>query len=382
MVTIVLYGLFILCVGFSGGLLIRKKVSEKLDRFQPIHVSHSRLLILSGLSLAVSFLIVRDQIFEMILMNQTGYSLTSDGRSAIPLFSIHQALNRLAVIPLAIGTPLLFCGSQGRYLIGSKSFLVSLSYFVLITCVFMYGFMLGNKAESFAGLITGVLIYLSNTPRARIGILAIWGSAMFMVIALVDYIRTVPLGDILSGRFEHDSLIRAPLEVFRSNEAFATHFSMYGVISHDVPLIYGKGVAALVTAFVPRILWSARPAVTYAYYAEELGLPIDQGFTLHHATGWYLNFGVPGVIIGGSVLGIVWASLFRKMQQPGPHVIVGLVGFTFITGGMADFVRAGIASYKGLVLYNIIFPWLVAMFASGKLFSQEGIGDFMRASKK
>lgn len=367
MATLALYGAFVLSVGLTCLVFARRRLDDDNDQRNDLQLQHWRLLVISTVALVGSFLIVRNQLLEVAIANQTGYSLTSGGRDAIPLFSLHQSLNRIMVMPLAVGVPLLFSRENGRYLVAHGGPGTRIFYGVLVACVLVYGFLLGNKAEAFAGLLTGTLIYLTNTPRARVGGLVAGGAVCFVAIALIDYVRSVPLGDLASGVVDQENMLRAPLEIFRSNEAFATHFSLYGIIDRDVPLIHGRGVVALLTAFVPRLMWPDRPPVTYAHYAESLGLPEDQGFTLHHAAGWYLNFGAAGVVIGGFILGLVWSTLHNRLHRRETAATFGLIGFAFVTGGLADFIRAGIASYKGLLIYNVLLPWFIVVLGSCRL---------------
>ena len=53
-------------------------------------------------------------------------------------------------------------------------------------------------------------------------------------------------------------------------------------------------------------------------YAESLGIyegATGQGFTVHHATGWYLNFGTWGLIAGALLVGIIWAECYNAHNR-------------------------------------------------------------------
>lgn len=362
--TLILYWLFVMAVAMTVVLFVRPSSRALRQPGGVLRIRHSLLLVISIMALIGSAFIIRGQLLEVAMANRSGYDLTSQGGDVVPLFSLHQSLNRLSVMPLAIGIPLLFSRSSSRYLVAESTLTLRIAYILIVAAVFAYGFLLGNKAELFAAMLSGVVIYVlnSDTPNYRGMILG--ALLMFGGIAIIDYIRTVPVGDVLDGRIDSERLVKAPLEILSSNEAYATHFSMYGVLYHRLPHTYGKGIVSAAAAFVPRVVWRDRPPLTYKYYADQLGLPETQGFTLHHATGWYINFGSTGVLIGGALLGGVWVLLFRRIQMGGALAIVGLIGFAFVTGGFADFVRAGIASYKSLVLYNVVFPLLVVRLAS------------------
>ena len=91
--------------------------------------------------------------------------------------------------------------------------------------------------------------------------------------------------------------------ILQSNEAFAAHFSLYGTLKFNVAPTIGWSVYSLAASIVPRMVWADRPEDVYPYYAEQVGVNPDQGYTLHHATGWYLNFGFTGIIAGGLFVG-------------------------------------------------------------------------------
>ena len=363
--ALVLYWLFVMAVAVAVLLFVRPASRVSLQPGDALRIRHSYLLVISAVAFVGSAFIIRHQLLQVALANRSGYDLTSQGAEVVPLFSLHQSLNRLTVMPLAIGIPLLFTPSSSRFLAASATPAVKGAYALIVVAVFAYGFLLGNKAELFAAMLSGVVIYVLNCGKPNYKGMALGALVMFGGIAITDYIRTVPVGDVLDGQVDTGRLVKAPLEILSSNEAYATHFSMYGVLHHQMPHTYGKGVLSTIAAFVPRFLWKDRPPLTYNYYAEQLGLPETQGFTLHHATGWYINFGAAGVLMGGGLLGAVWVWLFRRFQVGGALAIVGLIGFAFVTGGLADFVRAGIASYKSLALYNVVFPLGVVWLASG-----------------
>ena len=54
---------------------------------------------------------------------------------------------------------------------------------------------------------------------------------------------------------------------------------------------------------------------SYQYYATGVGAREGQGYSIHHATGWYLNFGVAGVVMGAILLGRLWAGLYNNHRH-------------------------------------------------------------------
>ncbi len=155
----------------------------------------------------------------------------------------------------------------------------------------------------------------------------------------------------------------ALLQPFRSNEMFGAHFSMYGALAFNFRYTWGSSLINLILSAVPRVLWPDRPLGIYEYYAEGVGAAPGTGFAIHHATGWYLNFGVPGVIIGALLFGWLWATCCNRLYYRRGYGTFGRV-FTAIApstlvAGIPGFVRAGPEAYKGLVLVSFLVPTLV-----------------------
>ena len=112
---------------------------------------------------------------------------------------------------------------------------------------------------------------------------------------------------------------------------------------HHVPWTWGSSVLSLALSAVPRIFWAARPDTIYVHYAAFLGLEAGQGYTIHHATGWYLNFGPVGVLLGGGALGSLWGWLYRKtgsvdILSASWRPACAVLAFAFFTGGLPQLI--------------------------------------------
>jgi hypothetical protein len=174
-----------------------------------------------------------------------------------------------------------------------------------------------------------------------------------------------------------------------SSEAFAAHFSMYGVLAFDVPIRPGQSVFSLVGSIVPSAIWPDRPADVYAYYANAVGAAQGQGFTIHHATACYLNFGVPGVLLGGAIMGLVWGRLTAgsvTRLSSNERALGHLWRFlspTLFVAFLPALLRAGPEAYKALVVEGLLLPILL-VFASVRsdtsAAGSESVGIVRRAS--
>jgi hypothetical protein len=153
-----------------------------------------------------------------------------------------------------------------------------------------------------------------------------------------------------------------------SNEAYAAHFSMYGVLADHVEPKFGYSFYSLACSIVPRLFWPDRPEDIYNYYTESVGSIGGQGYSLHHATGWYLNFGYPGVALGGIALGLAWAYCLRARARIGAHSgllfrLFAVVSPWLFVACLPPLVRAGPEAYKGLILESVLIPVGTLLFA-------------------
>jgi hypothetical protein len=281
-----------------------------------ICISHRKLLLVCGLAGLVSYLLVRESL-EFATSNNISAYLVTRGETdyeVISLFTLHATLNRLALFPAVIGLAVLISGKNVRMVIGPGGPGTLLAYGMFLSAMFVFCLILGNKNELFVALVTGVLFYLANDLRPRKVLLLGVSVAAFAAVAFIDFVRGASLNDmheLVSTENVLDSFGR----ILSSNEAFASHMSTYGCLHYQVPLTYGSSFLSLLTSIVPRNFWPDRPLDIYAHYAASVQATAGQGYSIHHAAGWYLNFGLPGVLLGGTLLGWIWSQLFTAARQ-------------------------------------------------------------------
>ncbi len=155
-----------------------------------------------------------------------------------------------------------------------------------------------------------------------------------------------------------EKLFRAFTGILFSNELFAGHFSMYGVIHYNVPIHFGISFKNLLYSFIPSAIRKERPQDVYGYYAEQLNLPKDQGFTINHITAWYINFGLFGILIGSMFIGLMLMSpmlighvVWKHLPQ-NSHLFI----MCMITCFGAMLVRSGPEGLKSILYEAIIIP--------------------------
>jgi len=228
---------------------------------------------------------------------------------------------------------------------------------------------LGNKNDGFTALLTGVLAYLASVRRPsflKTGLLMIGG--MWFLYA-VDFFRGTPISEMreaVNQRIEEATEVAS--FVTSSNEAYAAHFSMYGVLATGAEPRFGYSLYSLACSVIPRVLWPDRPNDIYDYYADSVGAIRNQGYSVHHATGWYLNFGYAGVALGALVMGLLWAYCLNAHQRIRSdsglafRLFATIAPWVFVAC-LPPLIRAGPEGYKGFIVEGLMIPMVTLAFA-------------------
>ncbi|MGH9646557.1 MAG: hypothetical protein ACRD4E_07050, partial [Bryobacteraceae bacterium] len=269
-------------------------------------------------------------------------------------------LNRVALLPPAIGMAVLAAGKRSRTLVSVRRRYTLPLYLLLLMGMLAFTFILGNKNEVLATLVAGVLAYLGLVRKPKWIRVALVVAAGLWVLYAIDFFRAVPLTgleDAVGARTGDATDVASFLT--SSNEAYGAHFSMYGVLAGGVEPRFGYSLYSLACSVIPRVLWPDRPPDIYSYYSEGVGAIQNQGYSLHHATGWYLNFGYPGVALGAVVMGLVWAYCLNAHRRAGPgHLfqLFGTVAPWLFVACLPPLIRAGPEGYKGFLIEGVVIP--------------------------
>lgn len=373
--SLLIYSVFVIVLAGTTLLLVKRPSSARTIPQRGLFISHWPIIVISGCAGIASYLIIRDGLQAAISRGVPAYALMKRGLGEVsPWFTVHQIGLRLAVVPCAIGLAVVLSGKNPRLLAGRRSTWAFLFYSLILGCMLVFAFLLGYKSEIFVAGLTGGLFYLMNIRRRRVFPALLAGFATLLGMSLVDKVRFISL-DELDAALLIGSITRLG-DVFTfaasSNEAFAAHFSMYGVLSLHVPITYGAvSVLSIVASVVPRVLWPDRPADIYAYYAHAVNATPGQGYTINHATAWYLNFGVPGVIGGAILFAWVWATCFNLcLRAPtirnGFLQIAARIAPSTFTAYIPFLILSGPETYKGLVVEAFVLPALVLTAAAAR----------------
>lgn len=369
--TLVLYALFVVVIEVVLLATVKRKSSSCCNS-EPLRISHTAILIVSAIAGLVSYWIVRGSLEAASALNVSAYSELRGGNAEVPsLFTLHQTLNRVGLVPSAIGLAVLCSGRKPRFLAGNGNSWTLVAYLTLLGAMFWFCFLLGNKNELFLAGTAGLLFYLVNAERPKKVLLAGVAVAGLLGLGLVDVLRGVPVSDLTSAvrKIDASQVLFALKFISTSDEAFGAHLSMYGVLAQRVPLTYGSSFVSLAASVIPRAVWPGRPRDIYYYYAERVGVEPGQGYTIHHATGWYLNFGIPGIVLGAAIIGWFWAQSSNwqlSVVRRQPHwiycfkVLAPCLFVAFIPG----LVRAGPEAFKAVVLDAFLVPVVVITWSA------------------
>jgi hypothetical protein len=364
LVALGLYAGFIIFVELT--LLLAVAPVKEGRTAAPLLLRHGPILLIGLAAGVASWLLVEDKLGAAWTLNESAYVYTR--AQTDEWFTLHQVLNRVALLPPAIGLAVLAAGKRSRTLVSVRRRYTLPAYLLLLAGMLAFTFILGNKNEVLSALVAGVLAYLGLVRKPnwiRAGLVVAGG---LWVLYAIDFFRAVPLAGLqeaVSGRAEEATGVVSFLT--SSNEAYGAHFSMYGVLAGGVEPRFGYSLYSLVCSVIPRVLWPDRPQDIYLYYSENVGAIQNQGYSLHHATGWYLNFGYPGVVLGAVVMGLVWAyclNAHRRAKSGHLFRLFSAVAPWLFVACLPPLIRAGPEGYKGFLIEGVMIPVGVLAFAS------------------
>jgi hypothetical protein len=364
LLTLALYAGFIVGVELTLLAALARAWERPVPR---LVLRHEAILVAGFAAAAGSYLVIRDQLGVAWATHASAYGYTrAEGG---PWFTLHQVLNRVALIPPAIGMATLAAGERSRFFVNVSRRYTWPAYLLLAAAMGGFTFVLGNKNEVFTALLTGVLAYAGSVRRPQWWKTGLVVAAGLWFLAAVDFFRATPLSGIGAAVWargqDADDVSHF---VTTSNEAFAAHFSLYGVLAAGTAPKFGYSLYSLACSVIPRVLWPERPRDIYLYYSESVGAIQNQGYSLHHATGWYLNFGYAGVALGALALGLIWALCLnarqRIRQRSGLlYRLFAIIAPWVLVAGLPPLIRAGPEGYKGLIVESFLIPLAVLLAA-------------------
>lgn len=336
-------------------------LSRRLRReIAPLILRHEPVLAIGFLAALGSIYIMWDKLGAAWTLNLSAYHYTRTDTDQ--WFTLHQVLNRVALLPPAIGLATIAAGKRSRFFSSVTRRYTVAAYVALFALMGVFTFVLGNKNEILTALLTGFLAYMASARWPKLARVALVVGGGMWFLYTIDYFRGVPVSRLEDVVLHHlDDASDVEGFITSSNEAYGAHFSMYGVLATGTAPRFGYSLYSLACSVIPRILWKDRPRDIYLYYSQSVGAIQNQGYSIHHATGWYLNFGYAGVGIGAAVLGLIWAYCLNAHQRIRRRsgllfrLFAVIVPWMFVAN-LPSLVRTGPEGYKGFLVDGILTP--------------------------
>lgn len=244
-------------------------------------------------------------------------------------------------------------------LFSDRPILIKMKILFPILIYFLVNLLLGNRNMLLCGLILTLIFYVELYGIKKA--FAIKNIALcvlaFSLILVINTLRGLSIVDIMTGNFTIN-ISEMLMGANNSSEKYAAHISMYYVLNKDVPLTYGSSFLNLISSIVPSFLGAERPIDIYTYYIMQTApWKPEVGVTINHATGWFLNFGIIGVVLGA----LVWAHVLRLFYSKRIkfHYLIGCMYFSAVS---IQLIRNGPEAYKGVLLMESIIPMMMIYF--------------------
>lgn len=350
------------------GVVKRFGVVTRIKEDAPIFIDH-RILIAGAFGLAaLSYFFIRAQIMEAIDHQESLYLYLShqSGR----FYSLYQITKSGSLFLILFGVSLLLSQCSGRHFTGNYSPAIAVGYVVAVLVLFIYATLIGSRSDLLFAFLFAIVFYLINARK--ISVYRVGGQVvgLVLVVAVIEMTRAIPIlaylglstgpGIPTDEVVSRMSFFSTLLNLMASNEMFAGHMSMYGAVYYDVPLTWGGSFNYLLHSMIPRFMIIERPPDSYQHYAAAIHYTGAQGFTINHATGWYVNFGVAGVVVGGALLGsLVGAGHVLQQRACGSSVLRRIFRVLLLLTVCAFFpslIRTGPEGFKALCFEAVIIP--------------------------
>ncbi|MFA6636513.1 MAG: hypothetical protein WCV56_05360 [Candidatus Omnitrophota bacterium] len=364
--TIVLYALFIVIIGSVVLLTTKSPQSFRREKCDILKGRSFVFFIISVLGFIGSLYFTRGarqfaSLSDLSIYQAFGPGNNYEGRN---LYTLHSLMLIVALFSSVLSIALTFSGNRAKYLTidNRKASFFFNGIMMVILCV--YTAYLGDRSKLLSAFVMGILVYLTNTRRPRTGMVTIVGVLGALSINVLQVIRGIPARDLVKA-ITWERFYYGFMSMLNSGEFFAAHFSLYGVIRYNVPLTGGTSFWSFVfSMFLPRALFPDRPENIYWHYVRHVGALSVQGYTIHHAAGWYLNFGIIGIVAGAVFFGWIWSKLFNyshnsSFKKNSLIEIYKRFGFCFFTAYIPIVIRAGIEGYKSIIIGAFVVPILI-----------------------
>jgi hypothetical protein len=370
--SILYYGIFFISIQLTLFVILRKVKLSSENKYLPVKLIPLHFFLISFISLVFSYLCVHHKFIEAYDTKTALYTILRHTPNRFN--TLHQIFNLISIFTAYLTLVVYLSGKNARYfIINYKKLSIGITIVLNITLISLYFILIGNKHDLiFAGLF-GFIFYFANNIEIKWKKIVLFLVIIAFPLTLTDFVRGLPLLNYASKMPEDemmDNSISIPsyLNVIFNNEMFYAHFSMYGCLSKNVPFTYGKSFVNLTESFIPRVFMVNRTEDVYTHYATAINAKKGQGYTIHYATGWYINLGIIGLFLSGIIWGLVWGLLIKKNFQISRIrnqflIIVYALAPALFVAFIPSLIRNGIEAYKALFIEALLLPSIIVFIA-------------------
>lgn len=225
-------------------------------------------------------------------------------------------LRWIVIAPFVVGL-FVVTGSRGRVVIAT---LLIVSF-----CFYCVRFRLLSKDVIIMKLST----QLNRTVWAIIGFIGAIVASIGVTVA--GGLRMANSPNEIVRNLEPISIATAGV----NNDSIDNFLALTQLIPAERSYYYGSFYVRSITNFIPRAIWEGKPVLTLGSLLRRRLLPEAAGGRPPEEIGtYYANFGYPGILLMGSVFGILMRSLYELLQRNrmSPLVILFFV-ITVLTVG-------------------------------------------------
>jgi oligosaccharide repeat unit polymerase len=183
--------------------------------------------------------------------------------------------------------------------------------YVVVLLVCGTNLLTANRTNFLGPLVSAGLIYFWMRSKKLTVVRGLLLVVLFLLVAAaLQMLRA-------RGSYGLDELV---YEVLHGNTLFANFrdnsWVLLNVERHRYPLFYGKTILAGLLGFLPRSIFPFREQYGWGFFTLEI---IHSKNVLHFGLGhvifgdWYINFGYPGVIFEGLLIGFILRQLDSRL---------------------------------------------------------------------
>ncbi len=370
--AIIYYGIFFISMQLTMLFMFRKKETFPTNKKLPISIITTHLLLISFIAIVLSYLCVHQKFMDAYYTKTSLYYMIRCTPNKFG--TLHMLFNLISVFSAYLSLVIYFSAKNVRYFYSKQtSVIYGIMIFLNILVVSLFFIIIGNKHDlMFAGIFC-FLFYFSNNVKVEWKKIALIVGIIIFPLMLTDFVRGLPILNYSNMPHEEMEIytnrkVPTYMNVLLNNEMFYGHFSMYGTLSKHVAINHGKSVLNLAESFIPKMIMPNRDEDVYTYYVNAVKAEPGQGYTIHHATGWYINFGILGLFIGGVFLGFIWSFIFRmnvrlyRIRNKFLLIAFSLAPSLFIAF-IPTLIRNGFEAYKPLIVEALLMPAIVVLLA-------------------